>query len=60
MPLFSLIKSWDYAAADSAETDVLLPFFNHVYENLVVYPWEKKYDKALMRAAMQVGTAGAA
>eukprot|EP00198_Chlamydomonas_reinhardtii_P001116 XP_001690451.1 predicted protein [Chlamydomonas reinhardtii] len=53
VPLFSLIKSWDYAAADSAETDVLLPFFNHVYENLVVYPWEKKYDKALMRAAMQ-------
>ncbi|KAG2440781.1 hypothetical protein HXX76_003637 [Chlamydomonas incerta] len=53
VPLFSLIKSWDYAAADSAETDVLLPFFNHVYENLVMYPWDKKYDKALMRAAMQ-------
>ncbi|KAG2442031.1 hypothetical protein HYH02_009823 [Chlamydomonas schloesseri] len=53
VPLFSLIKSWDYGAADSAETDVLLPFFNHVYENLYVYPWGKKHDKALMRAAMQ-------
>ncbi|KXZ53929.1 hypothetical protein GPECTOR_6g847 [Gonium pectorale] len=53
VPLFSLIKSWDYAAHSSEETDVLLPFFNHVYGNLVYYPWEKKYDKALMRAAMQ-------
>jgi hypothetical protein len=33
---------------------VLLPFFNHVYENLVFYPWEKKKNKAIMRAAMQV------
>lgn len=34
--------------------DVLLPFFNHVYEKVMSYPWEKKTPKALMRAAMQV------
>ncbi|GFR51836.1 hypothetical protein Agub_g14300, partial [Astrephomene gubernaculifera] len=53
VPLFSLIKSWDYSKNTSKEADVLLPFFNHVYGNLVNYPWEKKYDKALMRAALQ-------
>ncbi|GIL83630.1 hypothetical protein Vretifemale_12300, partial [Volvox reticuliferus] len=53
VPVFSLIKSWNYSTATSTETDVLLPFFNHVYENLVFYPWEKKINKALMRAAMQ-------
>ncbi|GLI64364.1 hypothetical protein VaNZ11_007608 [Volvox africanus] len=53
VPVFSLIKSWNYSSGTSSETDVLLPFFNHVYENLVFYPWEKKINKALMRAAMQ-------
>ncbi|GIL52125.1 hypothetical protein Vafri_8051 [Volvox africanus] len=53
VPVFSLIKSWNYSSGTSRETDVLLPFFNHVYENLVFYPWEKKINKALMRAAMQ-------
>ncbi|EFJ45679.1 hypothetical protein VOLCADRAFT_94091 [Volvox carteri f. nagariensis] len=42
VPVFSLIKSWDYETGSSNETDVLLPFFNHVYGNLVFYPWEKK------------------
>lgn len=55
LPVFSLIKSWDYQRRTSNETDVLLPFFNHIYENLVFYPWAKKDNKALMRAAMQVG-----
>ncbi|KAG2496742.1 hypothetical protein HYH03_005151 [Edaphochlamys debaryana] len=53
VPLFSLIKSWDYARGFSHEPDVLLPFFNHYYQYLYEYPWEKKYDKALMRAALQ-------
>lgn len=35
--------------------DILLPFFNHVYEGVVTYPWKAKKDKALMRAALQNG-----
>ncbi|PNH03508.1 hypothetical protein TSOC_010428 [Tetrabaena socialis] len=53
VPLFSLIKSWDHEVKASDETDLLHPCFNHVYGNLVNYPWERKADKALMRAAMQ-------
>ncbi len=59
VPPFSLIKDWDYATNASSNYDVLLPFFKHVYGTLTYYPWEKKVNKALMRASMQVGTGGA-
>lgn len=59
VPPFSLIKDWDYGTNTSSNYDVLLPFFKHVYGTLTYYPWEKKVNKALMRASMQVGTGGA-
>ncbi len=48
------VRRWDYDRATSNEVDVLHPFFNHVYGNLLYYPYEKKTNKALMRAALQV------
>lgn len=54
VPVFSLIKRWDYDRQTSNEVDVLHPFFNHVYGNLLYYPYEKKTNKALMRAALQL------
>ena len=33
---------------------MLVPFFNHVYEDVIDYPWELKMPKALMRGAIQV------
>ena len=40
------------------QKDVLVPFFNHVYQDLTFYPWELKTNKALMRAALQVRQGG--
>lgn len=54
VPVFSLIKKWDWERSAGVQADILLPFFNHVYQDLIFYPWEKKRRAALMRAAMQV------
>lgn len=54
VPLFSLIKQWDWEGGKGRQADVLLPFFNHVYEDIITYPWHMKSSKALMRAGLQV------
>ena len=56
VPLFSLIKKWDYQNRRSIQADdVLVPFFSHFYGDLVDFPWDRKEKKALMRAAAQNG-----
>ena len=52
LPIFSLIKQWQGGAG--VQRDVLVPFFNHLYGDLISFPWEAKTPKALMRAAAQV------
>jgi hypothetical protein len=32
VPVFSLIKRWDWGRGTSEQADVLLPFFNHFYQ----------------------------
>ncbi|GLC46551.1 hypothetical protein PLESTM_001888200 [Pleodorina starrii] len=53
VPVFSMCKRWVAGANASDDYDVLLPHFGHMYDHLVFYPWDKKTDKALMRASIQ-------
>lgn len=56
VPLFSLIKQWDYKNNRSIlADDVLVPFFSHFYGDLIDFPWGLKKREALMRAAAQNG-----
>eukprot|EP00798_Chlamydomonas_sp_ICE-L_P015949 gene15948-22083_t len=56
VPIFSLIKQWDWEKNEGLQTDILVPFFNHFYDSIITgVPWESKSNKALMRAAMQNG-----
>lgn len=55
VPVFSLIKRWNFERSKSLASDVLFPFFNHYYGDLIEYPWDLKVNKVLMRAAMQNG-----
>eukprot|EP00798_Chlamydomonas_sp_ICE-L_P018187 gene18187-24626_t len=56
VPMFSLIKQWDWEKGEGLQTDILVPFFNHAYDSIIPgVPWESKSDKALMRASMQGG-----
>jgi len=55
VPVFSLIKQWNWASGTGVQTDVLIPFFNHYYQSIINYPWQNKEKKALMRAAIQNG-----
>uniref|UniRef100_A0A7R9YW00 Glycosyl transferase CAP10 domain-containing protein n=1 Tax=Chlamydomonas euryale TaxID=1486919 RepID=A0A7R9YW00_9CHLO len=55
MPVFSLIKQWDWRAGRGLQSDVLLPFFSHFYGDVIDTPWDEKIGKALMRAAAQNG-----
>jgi hypothetical protein len=57
VPVFSLIKQWDWKSVSGVQRDVLIPFFSHFYGEIIDYPWEKKTSKALMRAAAQVRSA---
>ncbi len=52
VPVFSLIKYWNKTFS---QKDILVPFFNHQYGDLVSLPWREKSPRALMRAAAQVG-----
>jgi len=54
-PIMSIIKQWDPSRKSSIYTDILVPFFNHFYEDVVDFPWELKKNQALMRGAMQNG-----
>ncbi|GIM13269.1 hypothetical protein Vretimale_16410 [Volvox reticuliferus] len=53
VPTFAIIKRWNFTRNTSDYLDVLLPQYTHVYDQLVFYPWEKKHDKALMRASLR-------
>ncbi|KAF6255964.1 hypothetical protein COO60DRAFT_1461903, partial [Scenedesmus sp. NREL 46B-D3] len=52
LPVFTNYKKWrDGGNLDTNE--VLFPVFNHHYEDLYVFPWERKRPKAFMRASQQ-------
>ncbi|GLI63223.1 hypothetical protein VaNZ11_006112, partial [Volvox africanus] len=53
VPTFTIIKRWNVTSNTSDYLDVLLPQYTHVYDQLVFYPWEYKYNKALMRASLR-------
>lgn len=52
LPVFSTLKRWS-STGNVDYQDILLPNMAHHYENLYMYPWEKKRDKALMRASVR-------
>lgn len=54
VPVFSLIKQWDWKAGSGLQQDILVPFFSHFYGDIINHPWQDKVPKALMRAAAQV------
>eukprot|EP00877_Chromochloris_zofingiensis_P014367 jgi/Chrzof1/9184/Cz03g39020.t1 len=52
LPVFTMYKKWGpHGNIDTNE--VLMPVFNHHYEDLYVFDWHKKREKAFMRASQQ-------
>ncbi|GBF96471.1 hypothetical protein Rsub_09270 [Raphidocelis subcapitata] len=54
LPVFTMYKKWDAKRGGNFETnEVLMPVFNHHYEDLYSFPWDRKRSKAFMRASQQ-------
>ena len=54
LPVFTNYKKWDRRRGGNIETnEVLIPVFNHHYEDLYIFPWKQKRAKAFMRASQQ-------
>eukprot|EP00878_Enallax_costatus_P026149 GHUV01028032.1.p1 GENE.GHUV01028032.1~~GHUV01028032.1.p1 ORF type:complete len:428 (+),score=17.12 GHUV01028032.1:329-1612(+) len=52
LPVFTNYKKW-HNGKNLDTNEVLFPVFNHHYEDLYMFPWERKRRKALMRASQQ-------
>ncbi|WIA24005.1 hypothetical protein OEZ85_013630 [Tetradesmus obliquus] len=52
LPVFTNYKKWR-GGKNLDTNEVLFPVFNHHYEDLYVFPWERKRPKAFMRASQQ-------
>ncbi|KAF8060292.1 Poglut3 [Scenedesmus sp. PABB004] len=52
LPVFTNYKKWRHGR-NLDTNEVLLPVFNHHYEDLYLFPWEAKRPTAFMRASQQ-------
>ncbi|KIZ00350.1 KDEL motif-containing protein 2 Flags:Precursor [Monoraphidium neglectum] len=53
LPVFTMYKKWHPKKGNIDTNEVLMPVFNHHYEDLYSFPWDRKRPKAFMRASQQ-------
>ncbi|KAI8473689.1 MAG: glycosyl transferase family 90-domain-containing protein [Monoraphidium minutum] len=53
LPVFTMYKKWGRKRGNIETNEVLMPVFNHHYEDLYTFPWDRKRPKAFMRASQQ-------